>query len=384
MKAKLVVLFMILIAVFTFIGCASSGNEEVSKSVEENEEKLADEQGDLESQTVTFEDSTGREITLELPLERVVVINRNTAEALKVLGVDEQIVATGDTTIENNSYLGFDDRPDVGKTSEVNLEQIISLEPDVVFTYTNRPDFTLEEKLEPAGIAVVRLNNYLPDQMDQEIQLLGTLFDKEDEATAFLEWKEGLETKLAERVNEIPEDEKKQVMALSVGFLNSQGGYRIFPSETTEGEPGVGEGFATILAGGIDAADVKWDASEESTTILVDEEYVLEKNPEVLTLHGTWLGGYETEDAKEHEEVYQNIINSTSVHQLKAYENKDIFIYHTNLIGSDKRYIGVMHLAKDLYPDRFADIDPEQYAREYFENWLGVEYKGVWYYSPKQ
>lgn len=374
---------MIALLVLLLAACGDNDQKESEEIGDGNSVPLHEESVESESDTITFEDSSGREITLELPIEKAVVINRNTAEALRILGINEEIVATGDTTIENNPYLEFDDRPDVGKTAEVNLELILSLEPDVVFAYTNRPDSILEEKLEPAGIQVIRMNNYLPEQMDEELELLGRLFNKEAETTEFLQWKRELETLLADRVAEIPDEEKKEVMALSVGFLNSDGGYRIFPSETTDGKPGVGEGYATILAGGKDASDVKWDDREASTTVLVDEEYVLERNPEVLTLHGTWLGGYETNDQTEFEEVYQNIINTTSVKQLKAYETEDIFIYHTNLIGSDKRYIGVLQLSKDLYPDRFAEIEPEEYARQYFENWLGVDYKGIWFYSPK-
>jgi iron complex transport system substrate-binding protein len=348
------------------------------------ESNAEDNRGKRESaESITFEDSAGTEMTLELPLENVVVINRNAAEALSVLGVEDRVAATGDTTLENNPYLEYGDRPDVGGTSEVNLEKIISLEPDAVITYTNRPDGELEEKLEPAGIPVIRLNHYLPEQMDKEMEMLGKLFEVEARAESFLEWKHEIESIRDERVSDIPEEEKREVMALSAGFLNSEGGYRIFPSETTEGKPGVGEGYATIQAGAKDAADVQWDDGEESTTVLVDEEYVLDRDPEVLTLHGTWLGGYETNNEEEFQEVYDNITSNTSVSQLEADEQEDIFIYHTNFIGSDKRYIGTLQLAKDLYPDRFKDIEPEKYAREYFEDWLDVDYNGVWMFSPK-
>mgnify|MGYP000302557014 CR=1 FL=1 len=43
----------------------------------------------------------------------------------------------------------------------------------------------------------------------------------------------------------------------------------------------------------------------------------------------------------------------------------------------------VMQLCKYLYPEKFADLDVEGYAREYFENWLGTEYKGIWYYTAE-
>ncbi|WP_010268872.1 ABC transporter substrate-binding protein [Paenibacillus senegalensis] len=344
----------------------------------------SDSSNEEEKTIFKFTDSAGKEHELPVPLDNVVVINRNTAEAIQVLGAQDGVIATGDTTLTNNPYLDYQDLPDVGKTGEVNLELILSLKPQAVFAYTNRPDSTLEEKLEPAGIAVIRMNNYLPEQMEEEYRLLGKLFNKEDRAKQFILWKEDIEQQLAERVSEIPEEEKKSVMALSIGFLNSDGGYRVFPSQSLEGKPGVGEGYATLLAGGIDAADLQWDPSESSTTIMVDEEYVLSRNPDVLTLHGTWLGGYETENTDQHREVIENINNISSVPQLKAGKDNELYIFHTNFIGSDKRYIGVLQLAKYLYPERFADLDADQYLRQYFEQWLDVPYQGVWHYSAKE
>ena len=39
----------------------------------------------------------------------------------------DKVIATGDTTIENNPYLGFGELPDMGETSELNIEAIIGL-----------------------------------------------------------------------------------------------------------------------------------------------------------------------------------------------------------------------------------------------------------------
>lgn len=33
-----------------------------------------------------------------------------------------------------------------------------------------------------------------------------------------------------------------------------------------------------------------------------------------------------------------------------------------------------------IYPEQFQDLDPEEIHREYFEEWLGVPYQGIWAY----
>lgn len=332
----------------------------------------------------TITDTAGKEITLTLPITKAVVINRNTAEALTLLGASDVIIATGDNTIKNNGYLGLNHLPDVGKTNELNIESILALKPEVVFTFTNRPDSTLEEKLEPAGIKVVRLNNYLPEEMDEELLTLAKIFGKEEKAQHYLAWKHDIEQTLAERVKDIRDEEKKTVLALSAGALNTNGKYNIYPATTIQGEVGVGEGYATILAGGLDpATDIKWDPTESSTTVNVDEEYVLTVNPDVITLHGNFYGGYEATDPTSFTEVLDNVVNNTAVSQMTAGKNKDVYMFYTNFFGSDKGFIGRVQLAKYLYPERFVDIDVQTYIDEYFEDWLGVESHGIWYYGAK-
>lgn len=334
--------------------------------------------------TITIADSLGKEHTISLPVERVVSVNRQTSEALKLLGVEDKVVATGDTTIKNNPYLGFEDKPDVGNGDSLNIELILSLKPDVVFTHTNR-NMGIEDKLEPAGITVFRIDNYQPDMLDSELMTLAKLFDEEDRAKEFLDWKNGAESEIATRVAKISEEDKKLVMAASVGFMNSKGGYRIFPSKTKGGRPGVGEGYATILAGGKDSCpELEYDPKEGGTTILVEEEYALAKKPEALTLHGTWLGGYNEADTSRYASVLENILAISSVSKTPAGENNEIYLFHTDMLGANKRFIGVMQLAKYLYPELFSDLDPEAYAEEYFSKYMNTSFKGIWWYSSKE
>jgi iron complex transport system substrate-binding protein len=365
---------------------ASSPTATTAEETESTAESAAaDMEANQANNSVTVTDSVGRELTIDLPVERVVVVNRQVAEALSLLGVADRVVATGDTTIENNAYLGYADRPDVGQTGELNLELILSLEPDVVFAHTNRDTEVLEEKLEPAGIHVVRIDYYRPGRMEAELQLMGEVMQAEARAAEFLAWEAEIDALREERLATLSEEERPEVMALSVGFLNSQGGYRIFPSRAADGSIGVGEGYATILAGGQDAAaDLEWPPDQAGTTVLVDEEYALQKNPPIVTLHGTWLGGYNAEDDSQYREVMSNILDTTSLPQIQAAETGDVYIFHTDYLGASKRFVGTLQLAKYLHPELFSDVNPDDYLREYYEEWLGVPYQGVWHFSLKE
>ena len=233
----------------------STGSESSSSSSSQaqSSESASSEAPVAEKYPLTFKDSLGTEFTLEAPLKSIVVLNRQTAEAIKILGAEDKVIATGDTTIENNSYLGYNELPDMGETSELNIEAIIGLKPDAVFIHTNRANDVLEEKLNPLGIKVIRIDNYQPERYEEELTKLGLILDKEERAAEFLAYRSSVENIVADRIKDLPEADRKKVMALSVGFINSNGGYRVFPAMANNGEMGVGEGYATILAGGIDA-----------------------------------------------------------------------------------------------------------------------------------
>ena len=337
-----------------------------------------------EKYPMTIKDSLGTSFTIEKPLQKIIVLNRQTAEAIQILGAEDKVIATGDTTIKNNSYLNYNNLPDMGETNELNIEAIISLKPEAVLVHTNRATEVLEEKLSPLGIHVIRIDNYQPEKYEEELLLLAKLLDAEKKAEAFLSYRSKIEKLAADKISTLTKEEQKSVMALSIGFINSNGGYRIFPCMATTGEMGVGEGYATILAGGIDSTpDIMWNPTEGGTTIHVEEEFALSANPDVITLHGTWLGGYNCTDINDYKSVIENIYTVSSIAQMNAGKNKEVYAFHTDMLGASKRHIGVLQLGKYLYPELFADVSVDEYATEYFEKWLGVPYQGHWFYSAK-
>lgn len=388
MQRKILLVLLALVFMLSVAGCAETTDADVTSPettaeitkapTEEVTQETTEEPYSLE-----FTDSLGTVFTFDEPIDEVIVLNRQTAEAIKILDAQDVVVATGDTTVKNMPYLGYEDLPDVGETGEPDLELIISLNPDVVFAHTNR-SMELEKQLDPLGISVVRIDNYQPEKFAEEMLLLGKILDKQERAQEFLDYIEGVEAITRDIVSAIPEEDKPSVLALSVGFLNSQGGYRIFPCYSIDGTAGVGEGYSSIIAGGKDATpEIQYDPVEASTTILVDEELVLDANPDAVTLHGTWLGGYTMTDDTQYGEVMANCFDISSLDQLTAGQESNVYIFHTDMLGASKRHIGLLQLAKYLYPDLFEDIDPIEYATQYFETWLDTPFEGIWWYAAQ-
>ena len=343
--------------------------------------KSIDDNSNNDDYYLNFKDSNGTEFTLNEQLKRIIVLNRQTSEAIKILGAENLVIATGDSTVTNNPYLGYENLPNVGNLNSLNYEAILELEPDAIFTKTN-DTLDVEKMVGGAGIKVIRIDNYAPDTYKDEMILLGKILGKSDRAQKFLSYMDGLTDLVNNRLKNISDEDKPHVMALSIGALNS-GTYRIFPCYSTDGTAGVGEGYSSILAGGKDASpEVKY-GNTAGTAVLVDEEYVLDCGADVITLHGTWLGGYNCTNISDYKTVVDSIYSNTSISMTPAGQNKEVYVFHTDFLGAAKRPIGLLQLCKYLHPDMFSDIDVDSYAKEFFRDWIGTEYKGIWFYSAK-
>jgi iron complex transport system substrate-binding protein len=328
-----------------------------------------------------YADASGKKIVLSKTPERIVSLNRQTSEAMKLLSAGDLMAGTGDNTVSLNSYLGYGSMPDVGSDELLNVEAIVSLKPDIVFAPTRRLLF-LDSKLSGAGIKIIRIDNFYPETEDYELELLGRVLGREKESKAFLDWKNGIRTLYREKIEAIPDTRRKSVAALSLGFLLSNGGFRAFPSVSADGRKGSGEGYSTILAGGKDAFDeLSLNPGSEGTAVGVSGEYLIVKNPEFVTVHGSFVGGYDIAGTDALEKAFRTIRANASLSKTSAGINDNIVFFHTDLLGASKREPGILHLASILYPELFRDVSPENFLKEYFETWLHVPFKGIWVYG---
>jgi len=97
-------------------------------------------------------DSAGREVTITAPIKKIIVLNSDAAEAVKVLGRVESIVGVTDSVKKKSYYFPeLQDKETVGTWKEFDYEKIAELaknettgrnDPTLVITYTF--------KLEPA------------------------------------------------------------------------------------------------------------------------------------------------------------------------------------------------------------------------------------------
>ena len=149
----LALLLAVCMAAALLAGCAKTGkpadtqdavtlpetSEETPVVTEPAEETPAEEKpveaqpSEAESTAVSVTDMAGRAITLEKPAERVVALTAADCEIIYALGA-------GDTLVGRGEYCDYPaevfDVPSVQSGYETNIEQILALEPQVLFMST--------------------------------------------------------------------------------------------------------------------------------------------------------------------------------------------------------------------------------------------------------
>lgn len=136
------------------------------------------------SSAINVTDMMGREISLNAPASKIVVLTAAECEILYALGVGNLVVGKGE-------YCDWPaeaaDVPVVNSGYQTNVEQIIALEPDVVIM--NSMDQSPEDvtKLEEAGIRVAVTVAADIAGVYESISLIGALTGKDAEAASLVE-----------------------------------------------------------------------------------------------------------------------------------------------------------------------------------------------------
>ena len=325
---------------------------------------------------LTVVDTADRTVTIPKPVERIVdLFGSNHAEGIRALGAIDRIVGIDLSITGKQWYLGgplffpeLMELPLVGSYDDPNYEMIIDLEPDVVIMlpeFSPLPD-EVQEILAPADIPVVALSFSKPEIFYEETSTLGYILDTEERAEEYLNFFQSWTDRVDEVVEELEPEEKKTVYFEAEAKYYSYGGAKPYM-----GVPGM-----VRSAGGIYIYD---DVSE--WYFEVDPEEVVERNPDVI-FKGTSIGdfGYTLTDTRELNEVRDELMSRSEMSLVTAVKNDDVFVISWGVAGGPRKIFGPVFLAKCLYPEKFEDLEPHDFIKEYFEEWQGIPYQGEYIY----
>ncbi len=324
---------------------------------------------------LTITDSAGRNITISEPVERVIVLSSDAAEAVVMLGAADKVVGVSDTVQKKGYYFPtLAKKQNVGKWNLPDYEMIgelarggkDSIAPDIVVIGYSYPDksygiFGVEKGLAPfKDIKAVALDFFKPENMTREMETLGKILDKEDEARDYINWY----------------DEENSRVKKAVEGLNMPKVYAEWGSTPDLSTLGAGSGFDQVLsvANGYNIAKKLGDAYPK-----VGWEWVITQNPEVIIKRQTQSSGQTeigwqsepSQDTVKLQAVRNELRARSGANGISAVKSGKVYIMDWDVLNGLDQVVGITYLAKLLHPE--ADLDPVSVHREYLKR-LGLVY----------
>ncbi|MBC2703410.1 ABC transporter substrate-binding protein [Desulfobacula sp.] len=308
-----------------------------------------------------IQDSTGKFITLNSPVKKIVVLTSDALEIVRAIKAEESVIGVYfEVSKKPLFWQDLKNRTKVGSWREVNYELIAKLKPDIVICYTDYPGRTLEKKLNPFGIKIIRLNFYKLNTIEKEIKTLGHILEREQDAEKLIVW-------YRENLNFVQEKLKHIESRPSVyieGYLNYN----------TVGKNSGGNEMC-LLAGGNNIA----------SNILVPypkitSEWVLSNNPDIIIKAVGKNSRTSADDLSSLKQLSKKIQSRILWDNIEAVHNNKVFLISNEIWTGSRTLIGLSYMAKWFYPKLFKDFDPEKLHKEYFEKFQGIKFYGTYIY----
>lgn len=306
-------------------------------------------------------DSAGRIVTIYRPVERIVVLNGDVAEAIRVLGAVDRIVGITENVRDASVFFPelSSEKESVGSWYSPDIEKTLTLDPDAVFAYVEWPDSEkLEDKLPPT-IAVIRLDFFKPETLRTEMQQLGYVLD--ENASEYIQWHDKYIDEIKDKVSGIAEDEKPLV------FLDNSGEESTKERKTYTRESGGISTLCELACGKNIAAELEGAYPE------VELEWILKHNPDVIVGLSN-KGGYDTDDGSVVEAEYERLIGLSGLGNVTAVEDERVYIIDSSVPFAPEYPIGLAYVAKWLYPTEFAEFEPQAMHQEYVDTFCGIDF----------
>lgn len=352
------------------------------------------------AEVVKIKDIAGREVEVNVPVERVILGEGRQIYFTAALDTEKpfgRVVGWRDDFKKAdldgyNAYLEkfpeMDKLPTFGgmKDGTFDIEQAIALKPDVIIMNTEAKSATEEsgyiEKLEKVGIPLVYIDfREKPLQnTDASMRIIGKLFGKEARAEEFVAFRAEQIAKV-ENVLAKAGDYKKPLV-----FMERAGGYSddccmSFGNENF--------GKMVTMAGGINMAE----SIIPGTFGTVNPEQIIASNPDQVIVTGSnwelyvpggnWVGVGPGADKAKAAEKLANLMKRPAFTGVKAVADGNVHAIWHQFYNSPYQFIAVQQIAKWLHPELFADLDVDATFKELHERFLPVEYRPGYFASLK-
>ncbi|MEN6317906.1 MAG: ABC transporter substrate-binding protein [Syntrophaceae bacterium] len=304
--------------------------------------------GITHAETISYTDKLGRAVNVPVPVRRAVFFQ--TYELIPVLGVWNKVVGIGRYAYANDLMKAS--KPDIAKTVpsagsgiDVNMEALLTLKPDIVITWTSRPEQVrfIEEK----GLRVIAI---YPDSLSElygVMEFHGKIFKKEKEIKRAISAMDGMFGIITKRVSKIPTARKQKVL-----WISSR-------PNSVACRIGVTNDIINMI-GGINPASSIGQRNAD-----VSLEKIIKWNPDVIFIWGN--AKYSAQD----------ILNNPQWRYINAVKKRRVYKAPEWSTWSPRLAPIALWMAMKTYPQEFRDINFDATADVFYRKVFGIPYRMV-------
>jgi iron complex transport system substrate-binding protein len=308
-------------------------------------------------------DALGRRLRFQEPPRRIVLPGRAvfiTADAILLFpGVGKRIVATGKSGQGAANFISLID-PDLASkailTEESGPEQIAGFRPDTVILKSYLAP-SLGNAVEALGIPVVYVDFETPDQYFRDLQTLGQLLGQRQRAAELIEYYRASVRRVQRNLQGLEEKQKRRVLLLYYSDKDGKVAFGVPPSSWIQTK-------MTEMAGGI---PVRKDANPGQGWATVTLEQIMAWDPDVVFLISYW---------RNPQDVVRGLRSDPTWNQLRAMKTQKVYAFAGDLYSWDQpspRWVlGLIWMAKKIYPESFADVDIMAVAEDFYRVAYGL------------
>ncbi|MCX6698425.1 MAG: ABC transporter substrate-binding protein [Methanomicrobiales archaeon] len=277
----------------------------------------------------------------------MVVVNTNAAELLVALGARDRITGASDT-VKNHPLLGpqFAGIGSIGSWQTPNIEKVLSLNPDLVVSYASSKPKN-EDPFTQNRIPILYIDCYRLDTLESDAKILGSLTSRENDASSYAALVNTWQDLVKSRVSNVSQVDKPRV------YFEGYSDYSAQPGSS-------GSGLLIRRAGGRNIAENLSVAAPK-----VNAEWVMTENPDVIIKVVS-----PTKDGINFTTIHSQIVSRPGMQNVNAVRNGRVFVISGDVAYGPRFYIGLLTIAKMLYPDRFRDINPQAALDEYAQRFV--------------
>ncbi len=251
---------------------------------------------------------------------------------------------------------------------QINMEELLNLNPDVVF-FTGPPNAA---QFEAAGIPAIGFST-TPDgtsplnTLNAWLTLLDDVLQKESNTDGIIEYGKKVEKMIGERVKDL--DESELVDVLMIGHY----------TDTALTPAGTGS-FSEYWCEATGSINVALDANQAT----VNMEQVYEWAPEMVFL--STLTSFFPEDLYNNTAAPGHDWSNVPAIQTKQVHKFPLGMHRWWPPSSDAP-LSLLWIAKTTYPQLFEDIDMAQTTKDYYKDFYGMELTDEdieWIFNPRE